>query len=286
MKQEIKVPFKAYKGVVLKKINDVTILKATSSGNSTYVFQKENIINDDRPLSLCTNSGFHFSLKLGDAVTHVGKSPSMVYYEIEVLGDFLLGKDKGITKQFKFIRSISELEMDKIVMEEKINHVLSTVQKMQTAFPYTVLGGSLALYLYGARLERFKEKQPDIDLSVPFYHGFEELIDESTYTKTDPFLPVLSMVAKQSVKNKNYGNDFDYSLYVDDSDVDVKIDPLQKYQIIQHNGFNYKVALLPVILAAKAKYALNGNEKHNDDLLELISGTQPEKPVKDTDLPF
>ena len=286
MKQEIKVPFKAYKGVVLKKINDVTILKATPRGNSTYVFQKENTINDDRPLSLCTNSGFHFSLKLGDAVRHVGRSPSIVYYEIEVLGDFLLGKDKGITKQFKFIRSISEREMDEIVMEEKINHVLSTVQKMQTAFPYAVLGGSLALYLYGARLERFREKEPDIDLSVPFYYGFEELIDEPTSTTTDPFLPVLSMVTKPSVKNKNYGNDFDYSLYVDDSDVDVKIDPLQKYQIIQHNGFNYKVALLPVIIAAKAKYALTGNEKHNDDLLELISGIQKEKPTKETDLPF
>ncbi len=248
---------KAYKGVIRQSDG----IYATSSGNGKFKFEKENICDNDRPLQLCNSSGFHFSLTLKEVLKHVPQGRISEYYEIEVFGEYLLGKDKGITKAFRFIRKIEDSEIDNLVTSENMGEILKSVQKIQNDFPYSILGGSLALYLYGCKLERFKDYNSDIDISVPFYYGFENISNNKTNND----------LLFRGTTDKNYGNDFNYSFTIDDTDVDVRIDANQKYQVIEYCGFKYKVALLPVIIAAKCEYALKGQVKHNDDLMEMMT---------------
>jgi len=261
------IPFKAYKGV----IKQTDGIYATSNGNGKYKFDRENICENDRPLQLCNSSGFHFSLMLKDVLKHVPCGKNTEYYEIEVFGEHLLGKDKGITKAFRFGRKIEDSEIDDLITSENMGEILKSVQKIQNDFPYSILGGSLALYLYGCKLERFKDYNSDIDISVPFYYGFENVSDVK---------PVDGSWV-QKTTDKNYGNDFNYSFTIDDTDVDVRIDANQKYQVIEYCGFKYKVALLPVIIAAKCEYALKGQIKHSGDLMELMANKTKPKNTDD-----
>lgn len=266
MQEETK-PLKAYKGVIRQ--NDG--IYATSGGNSKFKFANENICNSDRPLQLCTNTGFHFCLTLKDALKHVSRTKYTEYYEIEVFGECLLGKDKCITRAFRFGRKIENDEIDDLILSESMDEVLKSVQKIQTSFPYAILGGSLALYLYGCRLERFKDRSSDIDLTVPFYYGFEDILDAKP----------INGVWHHKTTDKNYGNDFNYSFIINEIDVDVRIDPNQKYQVIEYRDFKYKLALLPVIIAAKCKYALKGQVKHSDDLMEMMTKKVDPKNIVD-----
>ena len=60
-------------------------------------------------------------------------------------------------------------------------------------------------------------------------------------------------------------------LLIGNTKVDLRIDPKQRYEIIEHDGFKFKVSNLLTILEAKMRYALlpNGG-KHKKDLLEMI----------------
>ena len=73
---------------------------------------------------------------------------------------------------------------------------------------------------------------------------------------------------------KKSGNDFDetFVIYGDFGSVkiDYRIDPHQRYEIIEYKGFKYKVSPLMTIMDAKMKYAMNGQRKHAEDIKEMI----------------
>jgi hypothetical protein len=131
---------------------------------------------------------------------------------------------------------------------------LTKLQKLQTKFPTSHVGGSVGLFLHGAKLNRWdKDYTSDLDIVIPYY---TPLVD-------DAHLDDL-------IEAQISGNDFDYLFFFEDIKVDCKIDPVQKYTVIEYEGFKYKVTSLDTILKAKIKYALNNQDKHIKDITELI----------------
>lgn len=140
-------------------------------------------------------------------------------------------------------------------IKEKLN--LELARKIQKSHPEMVIGGSLALFLHGIRLSRWKTSAPsDLDLVLPYYTHIEDsdfIVD----------------------KSKSDSKDFDMIVVVDNSTIDIKIDPKRRYESVIYEDITYFVSPLEVIWEAKCRYAALGNSKHRDDLLELCG-----KPVK------
>ena len=261
--ESTKTPFKAYKAFKVLKINGQEVLRS-QYGTETFVLGEHYTHGSTKPLHICSNTGYHFCRKLKDVFCYYPLQDYHAYYEIEVTGEYLDDTTKSITKSFKIVKEIKREELLNIKITESMEEKLETVQKLCNDFPNTIIGGSLALFLYGGKLDRWKNGSSDIDIAIPYFHGFDNLNKDT------------------NVSTKQY-NDYDYSFVIDNIKVDVKIDNKQQYQIIDYKGFKYKAALLPVILKAKAKYALKGNTKHQEDLLELVSGN---KPKDDSTEPF
>lgn len=68
-------------------------------------------------------------------------------------------------------------------------------------------------------------------------------------------------------KEYKSGCDFDECITISGIKADVRIDNHQKYNIIEFEGFKYKVSALEAIWAAKLRY---NAKKHNDDLREAM----------------
>ena len=162
------------------------------------------------------------------------------------------------------------------VMAEKLN--LKALREFQEKFPMCHAGGSLGLFLHGIRLERFNNANgSDFDLVIPYFHLFES-VEGFTINWED---------AKAS------GNDFDETFICVTKNgqfkVDIKIDPKQRYEIIEYQGFKYKVSKLECILEAKIRYALGKfGKKHLQDIYEMTGKTRwtallDKKLVKETD---
>lgn len=141
----------------------------------------------------------------------------------------------------------------------KKNLHLDLARKIQVAHREAIIGGSLALFLHGVRLDRWGKDESDLDLIVPHFI----LIDRA-----------------QGVKNKvEEKYDFDYVMVVEETGIDVKIDNKAMYEVLEFEGFMYKVSRLDQIWAAKCKYSIDGNEKHTSDLNELCGKPKVENKV-------
>jgi len=143
----------------------------------------------------------------------------------------------------------------------KKNLNLDTAKSLLEKHPEVVIGGSLALFLYGIRLDRWKTSKSDLDIVVPYYILFDKA----------------EMIAE---KTASVGKEFDCLLSIGDVHVDVKIDPRRRYQHIEYEDFIYRVAPLEVIWEAKCRYAVGGNKKHTKDLMETC-GIEVEKEIKE-----
>lgn len=205
--------------------------------------------DDKRELKVCTNTGFHYCNNFFDLRKYFDLRRSKVF-EIEVLGEFLDDKDKSITKQFKFIRQLSKAEINDFLKKHAFEKQLSVVRELQKEYPVQVCG-STALFLHGIWLNRWftDYDNRDIDLVVPYYMIFDK---------------------SENTSNKKSGNDFDYTLSIDDIKCDIKIDPKSRYTIVEYEGFKYRVADIYSTIEAKLKYAQQGNEKHMDDINEIF----------------
>ena len=132
---------------------------------------------------------------------------------------------------------------------------LSTVRKLQEANPNLIIGGSISLYLQGVRLKRFTKGDIDYDITLPYYQILE----------TKDGINIVDGEDRPS------GSDYGETLLINDVKADLRIDPKQKYQILEHKGFKYKIVPLEVIIKAKAEYALTRwGLKHKQDLREMI----------------
>lgn len=203
-------------------------------------------------IKICSEDGFHYCNKLSDVFDHYSNTKGNRFCEVEILGNFKDDGDKSITTKLRVIRELSSDEIEHSAYEETIN--LPTIRKIQQLNPTYHVGGSAGLYLHGIRLDRIRNGwNCDVDLIAPYY-------TIPTGDATDKIKPD---------KGKRSANDFDESIIFNDVHCDIRIDPKQRYEIIVHNGFSYKVSLLEVIMAAKFKYALNGQEKHLKDVYEI-----------------
>ena len=207
----------------------------------------------------CTRDGWHFCKVLSNCFKYYPNTYGNRFCEIEILGNYTLTSDKGITTSFKILRELSAQEVEFACAKNKIN-MFSIISK---AYPSVVLGGSLALLLYGCNIKR-DWNDSDLDIQVPYFVKFRksELGNE--------------IKELNSIDVKNSGNDFDYGFNVDFNEcgytkVDMAIRPKQRYNIIKFNGEDYKVALLEDIWAAKIKYAQQGDKKHIQDLINCLN---------------
>lgn len=237
------------------------------------IYYKENIENP----KVCSDQGYHYCDKLSDVFSHYSKSGTNRFFEIDILGNFTDDKDgrKSITTAFRIGREITKEEIEskeKAEREEKEkerllkNMKLDTVRLLQEKYPQLILGGSVALFLHGGRLSRFKHSPVhDLDLISPYYTLIED--DKESKIRVD------------YEQEHDYSEECDYNecVYVNGIPCDIKIDPKQKYEYVTFEGFKYKVSRLVDIMEAKWRYAKQGNSKHIDDCMELMKLKEEDK---------
>ena len=139
-------------------------------------------------------------------------------------------------------------------MDKNLN--IDVLKDIQLNHPQIIVGGSVGLFLHGVRLKRWEHNQSDLDLITPYF----TLIEGTTRNNI----------------NYSSGADFGECFTYKGVTIDIVVNPLQKYEIIKYKGFKYKVNPLHDIIAYKAKYAGNGNQKHIDDLKEMCVGNKKE----------
>ena len=185
--------------------------------------------------------------------------------------------DKSVTDEItiveelpiEVVREFKEY-LEKIKDEPELFFRLEDVKIIQKAYPHFILGGSTALYLHGFNIERKKEVK-DLDFVTPYFTpiNIKDFDPEDGVTEAD------NMSEAQPS-----GNDFDYveGLVIEGSFLllDMKIDPKQRYEIITHNGFDYKVSPWYPIIEAKMRYAqVNRDQKHKKDLVNMFQLVKP-----------
>lgn len=158
--------------------------------------------------------------------------------------------------------------LGKVLKEEekrKSNLHIDLAKMIQIRYPGVIVGGSAGLYLCGIKLERHKKnKSTDLDLILPYYMNFEA--DETL----------------KFAERESSGRDFDYTMICNGVNLDIRIDPKQKYVYIEMDDFKFKVGVPESALEAKIRYILqNNSSKHKDDLYEII-GIKTIMPEKET----
>jgi hypothetical protein len=215
-------------------------------------YSKQDIQNP----KICSGDGYHYCNKLIDVFKHYPNDGRNRFFKIEVLGNYTDSGDKSITTSFKLLEEIDENLVNDIHLNEYFN--INLLKEIQTKYPMFHVGGSVGLFLHGVRLKRWKGSamNSDFDLVSPYF-----VLPENN---GDVF-------EVEYIDTKSSSNDFDETFLVDDVKVDLRIDPKQKYEIIEYDGFKFKVSNLLTIVEAKLKYALLPNgTKHKKDLEEMI----------------
>ena len=152
------------------------------------------------------------------------------------------------------------------------NKHLRIYRELQIKHPHMHVGGSVGLYLHGINLARFHDAEsPDIDI---FHYEFLNLESK-----------------KIKYSRRKSHEDFDAAYTCDGIGIDAMW-VRQAYCQIEFNGFVYNVTPLLLILRGKLNYALQGVEKHYNDIHEICNVlkyptiTPPIATLKEDDLPF
>jgi hypothetical protein len=214
-------------------------------------------------LKLCTKTALHYCNNLEDTFDYYTNNGGNRFFEIEIIGNFEDGSDKKSgAKCIKFLREITKEELNKIEADKKKKLLdkamkIETVRALQELNPHLIVGGSIALYLQGVRLNRFSSGVGDYDFILPFYSKL--LTKEGIKVDED------------GGEERFSGSDYDDCILINSLKADIKIDPKQKYELLKYDDFEFKVVPLWTILEAKAKYAQTKNgQKHREDILEMI----------------
>lgn len=155
--------------------------------------------------------------------------------------------------------------------------ILETVRKIQTLFQTIHVGGSIGLLLHGIDLKRDLSKS-DIDL-----------------TDKDHIASNMFIESFEDTEESSNPEDFEYQFrynYPNDRyiKIDISVFPDRQFDVIERDGFKYRVSKKDDIIFYKKKYAENGVKKHQEDLNAMgIEFTVKENVqlVSDTDdLPF
>ena len=222
--------------------------------------QGYNIIQSK--VELCTKTALHYCDDLEKVFNHYPDNGKNRFFKVEILGEFKDTSDKSGARCIRFIEEVSREELDKIKQDkadkllDKLMHI-ETVKALQQVNPNLIIGGSISLYLQGVRLERFYDGVVDYDITLPFY---QKLLSKDGIN-----------IDEDGGEDRPSGSDYGETILIDNVKADIRIDPKQKYEIVKHKDFEYKVVPLATIIKAKAEYALTKwGIKHRNDLFEMI----------------
>ena len=261
MENNEKKPKYGYKGLS-KEMKSVL----GRSSEETFVIGETYTKPEKENPVLCTTDGYHYCNSLRDVFKHYANNGSNRFFKIEVLGSFTDSHDKSITTSFKLLEEISKDNLQNIKLNEYFN--IDLVKEIQKKFPMFHIGGSVGLFLHGVRLDRWlncNSSSSDLDMISPYFVLPEGKLEESGEE-------IEYLDAKASA------NDFDETFLVGGTKVDLRIDPKQRYEYIEHDGFKFKVSNLMTILEAKMRYALLPNgKKHKEDIEEMVIKVPKEK---------
>lgn len=138
---------------------------------------------------------------------------------------------------------------------------LQTLREFQKVCPNSYVGGSIGLFLHGKDLQR---DLGDLDITTSDYNKLPDIIG--------------------SVNSSSL--DFTYC-FMSKCKIDVRINYLLAFDLIEFEGYRYRVAKVDEILFWKTLYANNGSRKHIDDLHTLETGIRPNSVDESSDdLPF
>lgn len=218
-------------------------------------YTKENWPEGKIPRT-CSSDGFHYCNKIEQVYQFFGLNGNNRFCEVQILGPFKDDSDKSCTTSIKILREITSEVYEKKI-EESMN--LSNVKELQTQYPLIHVGGSIGLFLHGIRLKRWVKSNSDIDIVSPYFILFDSFGENEV----------------KYIDGKKSGNDFDETFIFNETKVDCRIDPKQRYVNIEYNGFKYKVSTFETIMEAKVKYSANGQAKHRDDIREMCKVNVP-----------
>lgn len=224
---------------------------------------KEGSVVITPELKLCTKTAIHYCDKLEDTFNYYPNNGVNRFFEVEIIGNFEDGSDKKCgTKCIKFLREVTKEELEAIELKKKKEALdkamqIDVVKSLQQVNPHLIIGGSIALYLHGVRLERFAFGVGDFDFILPFYSKL--LVKEGVKIDED------------GGEERFSGSDYDDCILINDLKADIRIDPKQKYELLKYDDFEFKVVSLWTILEAKARYAhTKGGQKHRDDIKKML----------------
>lgn len=164
---------------------------------------------------------------------------------------------------------------------------LELLRKVQEEYPNTFIAGSLGLFLHGVRLSRWKEFYPkaqsntayqymaDLDVISPYYINLEHNSNlntgkaESYNSSGADFTEyVLSTQTKSAKKFPN--NTIEVGVKIE-----LRVNPTEKYEIIEYNNYKYRVSKLQTIIKEKVKYCFEGGnyQKHISDFEDICGKT-------------
>jgi hypothetical protein len=226
--------------------------------------------------------GFHYCNKLDEVKSYYsfnGRNRVCLVKAKYHQGCKYNGSDKSVTDEITILEEIPYEIIEKfqqylrdISLDLDWNFRLEDIRKIQTAYPNFILGGSSALYLLGFNIKR-NSVISDLDFITPYYTpvNVNHFKSEDGVTEADNMTD-----AKPS------GNDFDYveGLVIDGDFLilDMKIDPKQRFEIVNYDGFDYKVSPWYPIIEAKMRYASSsGGTKHKKDLIDMFKLERPDK---------
>lgn len=208
-------------------------------------------------MKLCSSDGWHYCNKIEGVFNYYLLGDGNRYCEIQVLGNYRdenTHAQKSITTSFRILKEITSEVAD--TMLEK-NMQIETLKKLSISCPMYIIGGSVALFLHGIRLKRWTTNPSgELDIITPYF----------SIPEPDNGL------AMEPSDDYSSGSDFDSVFNYDGVKIDFKVNPLQRYEVVEYKGTKYKVSPMEVILEAKARYAMKGKnkEKHRKDILEMV----------------
>jgi hypothetical protein len=218
-----------------------------------------NIIKSN--VKMCSKEAIHYCNELEQVFKHYTDNGLNRFFKVEILGEYKDEHGKSGCRCIKFLEEIGQDYLKarkKEKEEERLDETmhLPTVKSLQEENPNLIVGGSISLYLQGVRLSRFKGSDGiDYDFTLPYYQ----------------ILKTKEGISIEEGEDKMSGSDYGESLYIDDVKADLRIDPKQKYELLEYKGFTYKIVPLITIIKAKAEYALTKwGQKHKDDIIEMI----------------
>ena len=174
--------------------------------------------------------------------------------KIEIPEGYVLDSIDKSTGEAIF-KSVEKSEQEK--KDERLDELmlLPTVRILQELNSNLIIGGSISLYLQGVRLKRFESGGIDYDITLPFY----QIIESS------------SKITIMDGEERPSGSDYGETILINGVKADIRIDPTQKYKVLEYKGFKYKIVPLETIIKAKSEYALTKwGLKHKQDLREMI----------------